>query len=96
MMSLREAGTILGQRQNTACMLFNSPLWQNYRGIMSLSWSDIELSWKLHLPEHLWIFTYINGNVFTILYNKSFCLSLSSPVRNLFFLHQEYLFEVSL
>ena len=38
-----------------------------YRGIMSLSWSDIELSWKLHLPEHLlWILTYLNGNVGTL------------------------------
>jgi len=34
------------------------------RGVTSLLWNDIELSWKLHLPEHLLrIFTYKNENV---------------------------------
>ena len=34
--------------------------------MISLLWNDIELSWKLHLPEHLfWIFTYKFGNVVT-------------------------------
>jgi len=52
--------------------------------ITSLLWNDIELSWKLHLPEHLfWIFTYKFGNVVTFLI-KSFCLSHFSPVLNSF------------
>jgi len=35
-------------------------------GVTLLLWNDIELSWKLHLPEHLfWIFTYKDGNVVT-------------------------------
>jgi len=39
---------------------------ENCRGVTSLLWNDIELSWKLHLPEHLLrIFTYKNGNVVT-------------------------------
>ena len=36
------------------------------RGVTSLLWNDIELSWKLHLPEHLFrIFTYKYGIVVT-------------------------------
>jgi len=36
------------------------------RGVTSLLWNDIELSWKLHLPEHLLrISTGKNGNVVT-------------------------------
>ena len=32
----------------------------------SLLWNDIKLSWKLHLPEHLFqIFTYQYGNIVT-------------------------------
>jgi len=54
------------------------------RGVTSLLWNDIELSWKLHLPEHLfWIFTYKYGIVVIFLI-KSFCLSLFSPACNLF------------
>ena len=42
-----------------------------------------KLFWKHHLLEHLFgIFTYINRNVATMI--ESFCLSLSSPVHNLF------------
>jgi len=34
--------------------------------VISLLWNDIELSWKLYLPEHLfWIFTYKYGIVVT-------------------------------
>ena len=37
------------------------------RGVTSLLWNDIELSWKLHLPEHLFrIFTYKYGIVVTV------------------------------
>ena len=39
---------------------------QHCRGVTSLLWNDIELSWKLHLPEHLFrIFTYKYGIVVT-------------------------------
>jgi len=52
----------------------NKSLWVNgkycelmtfgYHKIMLLLWSDIKLSWKLHLSEQmLWIFIYINGIV---------------------------------
>ena len=49
-----------------------------------MSWSDIELSWKLHLPEHLLrIITYINGNVVTVLSSLS-VFSSSSSAHNSF------------
>ena len=36
-------------------------------GVTLLLWNDIKLSWKLHLPEHLFqIFTYKYGNVVTV------------------------------
>jgi len=39
---------------------------QYCRGVTSLLWNNIELSWKLHLPEHLFrIFTYKYGIVVT-------------------------------
>jgi len=39
---------------------------KNCRRVTSLLWNDIELSWKLHLLEHLFrIFTYKYGIVVT-------------------------------
>jgi len=48
-----------------------------------MSWSDIELSWKLHLPEQmLRIFTYKWECRYNVI--KSFYLSLTSPAHNSF------------
>ena len=58
-----------------------------YRGIMSLSWSDIELSWKLHLPEHLLrIITYKWERSYSFI--KSFLLPLIFPCAQFILLRQ--------
>ena len=55
----------------TVCPIPVESLWSRImspicHGVTSLLWNDIELSWKLHLPEHLFrIFTYKYGNVVT-------------------------------
>ena len=55
------------------------------REMTSLLWNDSELSWKLHLLEHLFqMFTYKIWDCSYILI-KSFCLSLFSPALNSFF-----------
>ena len=60
--SLSRFQTVFG-----SCYHFSGHLaeWE-CRGVTSLLWNDIELSWKLHLPEHLFrIFTYKYGIVVT-------------------------------
>ena len=57
--------------------------YSTFPSVMEWHYRYGKLFWKRHLLEHLFgIFTYINRNVATMI--ESFCLSLSSPVHNLF------------